>query len=48
MNALKKRGIPEKEKRHVYLIEDYDNKEFTKERRNFKGSFVDTMHAIMG
>ena len=31
----------------MYLIEDFDNKDFTKERRKHKGSFVDTMHAIM-
>jgi len=44
---MKKQGIPAKEDRHMYLIEDFDNKDFTKERRKHKGSFVDTMHAIM-
>lgn len=48
VNPLKKQGIPEKEKRHVYLSDDYDNQAFTRIRRQYEGSFVNTMHAIMG
>lgn len=47
-NALKKIGIPAKEDMHLHLIDDIDNKVFTKVRRHYKASFVQCVHAIMG
>jgi|OM-RGC.v1.038624401 hypothetical protein len=43
---MKKQGLPEKEDRHIYLLDEFDNKIFTKNRKLLKASFIETVHAI--
>ena len=39
-NAIKKQGLPLVQDRHSYLMEPFDNKVFTEQRRKLKASYV--------
>ena len=46
-NPMKIQGVPAKEDRHMFLLGPYDLDAFTKNRRKYKASFVQTVHAMM-
>ena len=45
-NAMKKQGLPSKEEKQIILLDEYDNKVITKNRKELKASFIETIHAV--